>query len=262
MLSQKTPKDIPLMKKFYRARDMFCLIENFPEICHVKDLTIIEDLDDYIANKNAISSLEVGRIDCPVGEPIFEWNVSNMDFFKDLKEAKAKNPSAVLLLFNLDEKEEKRYEHFAGISIRVDVGESIFIEAVGKGFDGSEVSKGICSHERYFIPWLSLVSLNAENFKTFQTYQTSEKDYEKTRAARVKKLISMGFEDSEKFVPKTYRPIPNEIWSDLVKNLLKPLLKREDELELLGLKNFAISGHTRGLVFCPWQVYNEKRYLR
>ena len=226
MLSQKNRQDIPLMKNYYRARDMFCLIENFPEICHVKNLTIIEDLNDYAANRETIETLEVGRIDCPVGEPLFEWNVSNMDFYKDLKEAKAKNPSVVLLLFNMDEKEEKRYEHYAGISVRVDVGESIFIEAVGKGFDGSEVSKEICSHERYFIPWLSLISLNAENFKDFQTFQISEAEYEKTRDVRIKKLVSMGFEYSEDLVPKTYSPIPNEVWSDLARNLLKPLIKK------------------------------------
>lgn len=262
MFSQKNILDIPLMKKYYRARDMLCLIENFPEICHVKNLTIIKDLDDYMANEEVVKTLEVGRIDCPVGEPLFEWNVSNMDFYKDLKEAKAKNPSAVLLLFNLDEKEEKRYEHYAGISVRVDVGESVFIEAVGKGFDGSEVSKGICAHERFFIPWLSLLSLNVENFKSFKTYQISEEEYEKTRSSRLKKLISMGFDGVEESVPETYSPIPDEVWNDLIKNLLKPLMKKEEELELLKLKNFAISGHTRGFAFCPWQVYTEKRFIR
>ena len=197
MLSQKNSQDIKLMKNYYRARDMFCLIENFPEICHVKNLTIIKDLNDFMEHKELISGFGVGRIDCPVGEPVFEGNVSNMDFLSDFKKAKKKNPSAVLLLFDVDGKEEKRYEHLAGISLRVDVGENVFIEAVGKGFDGSEVTKGICAHERYFIPWMKLRELNKDNFKTFQTYQIDQAEYMKTREARMKKLVSMGFPEKE-----------------------------------------------------------------
>ena len=41
----------------------------------------------------------------------------------------------------------------AGISVGVDLGQDVIIDAVSKGFDGREVSKSICNHERYFIPW-------------------------------------------------------------------------------------------------------------
>ena len=40
----------------------------------------------------------------------------------------------------------------AGISVGVDLGQDVIIDAVSKGFDGREVSKSICNHERYFIP--------------------------------------------------------------------------------------------------------------
>lgn len=41
----------------------------------------------------------------------------------------------------------------AEISVGVDLGQDVIIDAVSKGFDGREVSKSICTHERYFIPW-------------------------------------------------------------------------------------------------------------
>ena len=47
----------------------------------------------------------------------------------------------------------KGYERYAGISIGVSVGVVVYIDAVGRGNDGREVSKGIDCHERYFLPW-------------------------------------------------------------------------------------------------------------
>ena len=81
----------------------------------------------------------------------------------------------------------------AGISVGVDLGQDVIIDAVSKGFDGREVSKSICNHERYFIPWYDLRKINIGNFKKYQA-------------------------------------IPNLIWLSVIKNLIKQLEKNEDIL--------------------------------
>lgn len=34
----------------------------------------------------------------------------------------------------------------------------------------------------------------------------------------------------------------------------------EDELNSVGLNEFAISGHTEGKKFLPWQIFDKSRY--
>ena len=172
------------------------------------------------------------------------------------------DPNSVLVLFNIDAQYEQRYEHLAGISVGINIGESICIEAVGKGFDGREVSKSICTHERYFIPWYDLRKINAENFKNYQTYQINNKDYEMTRNARIEFLKSIGFEEEifSKYIPENYQAIPTFIWQSVIRNLLKQLEKNEDILISHGFKDFAISGNVEGKQFAPWQMFDKGRY--
>ena len=54
---------------------------------------------------------------------------------------KEKDPFGVLVLFNVTSESSERYERWAGISVGVDLGQDVIIDAVSKGFDGREVSK-------------------------------------------------------------------------------------------------------------------------
>ena len=69
----------------------------------------------------------------------------------------------------------------AAISVGVDLGQDVIIDAVSKGFDGREVSKSNYTHEKYFIPWYDLRKINIGNFKKYQTFQIDNEEYQKTR---------------------------------------------------------------------------------
>ena len=43
-------------------------------------------------------------------------------------------------------------------------------------------------------------------------------------------------------------------------NLIKEVYQRELELSMDGLDEFAISGHTEGMRFRSWQIFDKKRY--
>ena len=264
MLSNSNVQDIKKMKNYYRASDMLDLLEFFPELSVVRDLTIIEDEADYKKNAKYIKTLENCRMDSPKGSPAIEGKINgrNGEFLSDLVRAKEKDPNGVLLLFNIDAPKELRHEHWAGICVRVDVGEDVVIEAVGKGFDGSEVSKGICAHERYYIPWFDLRGCSFENFKSFQIFQIEDAEYRKTRDTRIKFLesIGLGRDTTSDFIPTEYVPIPDFIWHHIVKTILKKLQGMEEILIYHGFKHFAIHGHTRGNKFCPWQMFDKSRY--
>lgn len=117
-----------------------------------------------------------------------------------------------------------------------------------QGFDGREVSKSICTHEKYFIPWYDLRKINIGNFKKCQTFQIDNEEYQKTRNERIEFLKSVGLnaEIFSSYIPEKYQAIPNLIWLSVIKNFLKQLEKNEDILMSYGFTNFAISGHTEG----------------
>lgn len=265
MLSTNNINDKQKMMKYYRTSDMLNLLYFFPKLSPIKDITIVESEEDYLNNKDYLDSFNQNRVDTLKGRtPILgiENSGSSNCFYDTLIKVKEKDPFGVLVLFNTTNEPTERYERWAGISVGVDLGKDIIIDAVSKGFDGREVSKSICTHERYFIPWYDLRKVSIGNLKQYQIYQVSNEDYQKTRNERIEFLKSIGLnpEILSPYIPKDYQPIPDFIWLSVVKNLLKQLEKNEEILSNFGFTNFAISGHTEGNQFAPWQMFDKSRY--
>lgn len=264
MLLMNNEKDIKKMLGYYRTSDMLNLLIYFPELSPIINLTIIENVDDFIKNKNYIDTLDSNRVDTLKGKKILEIENSGRkeDFFETMKKIKSIDPDGVLVLFNVNTTNSNRYARHAGISVGVEVGKCVYIDAVGKGFDGREVSKSICCHERYMIPWFDLRKISINNFKDYRTFLIDDEKYQKTRKERVEFLKSVGYneEDFEMVIPIVYEEIPDFIWQHLLEKLLKVLEKKEDDLLENGFKTFAISGHTEGKKFAPWQMFDKGRY--
>ena len=62
--------------------------------------------------------------------------------------------------------------------------------------------------------------------------------------------------------PEKYNEIPDFIWMDVIKNVIKKLEKMEDELKNYNMNEFSISGHTEGKRYLPWQMFDKSRYVR
>ena len=266
MLSVNNKKDIKKMMNYHRTRDMINLLIYFPQCSPIINLKIIESVQDYLDNYGECNGSSAHRIDSLITKPVInsiETGSYEQDFVKLIERIKSIDTDGVLVLFDLINDRSLRYERYAGISVGISVGNGVYIDAVGKGYDGREVSKGIISHEGYFIPWNKIRSCNISNFKKFQTYQINKENYQKSRAERVKFLLSIGTGKTviEKAVPKIYKPIPDFIWEDILKNIIKKLPKMEEELLTAGFKEVAISGHTEGKRFLPWQMFDSGRYL-
>lgn len=253
------------MYNYYRTSDMLNLLYFFPELSPVLELVIVESEEDYLNNKDYLDSFEQNRVDTLKGRtPILGIeNAGKSDgFFATLKEVKKKDPLGVLVLFKVRNVPTERYERMAGITVAVELGEYVIIEAVSKGFDGREVSKSICVHERYYIPWFELRRVNVSNFRNYQTYVITNEEYQVTRIERIEFLKSIGLDPNCfcKYIPENYCLIPDIIWQSVIKNCLKKLEKNEESLRNCGFTSFAISGHTEGNDFAPWHMFDKSRY--
>ena len=264
MLLYSRKEDIPKMNKYYRTSDMIKLIKYFPDLSPIKDLTIIENEEDFRENEEYINSLKNNRVDT-LKSNINSLNSDNKgigeNFLEILKSIKKIDKDAVLVLFNTENESSERYKRYAGISIGVVLGEYIKIDAVGKGFDGREVSKNLYTHERFDIPWFELRKITVDNFKNYRTFLIAENDYLKTRDERIEYLSKIGYDrkEIEEEIPVAYVEIPDFIWQDVIKNFLKILEKEEELLESDNIINFAISGHTEGKRYLPWQLFDKTR---
>jgi hypothetical protein len=258
--------DIDKMMNYHRTRDMINLLLYFPQISPIEDIIVIESTQDYLDNCKYCGGKSGHRIDSLITKPVInsiETGSDKQDFLKLIKKIKSIDSEGVLVLFKLKNNFSERYERYAGISIGISIRNGIYIDAVGQGFDGREVSKGIVTHESYFIPWNQIKNCYIENFKNFQVYRISEEGYQKSRDERIKFLLSVGYEKRviEDRVPKIHKEIPTFIWKDIIKNIIRKLPKMEDELWSVGFKEFAISGHTEGKRFMPWQMFDSGRYV-
>ena len=230
MLSYNRIEDREEMLKYHRTKDMINLLMYFPDISPVRNLTIVKSILDYEENYDVCSKLPMERNDTLVTKPSIKSietkgiNVNIEDIFNKMKEI---DSDSVLVLFSL-----------------------------------CHEPKGIAVHERYFIPWFDLRRCNINNFRDYRNYLINEIDYIETRNNRIEFLTSIGIDKDValRSVPDKYQEIPDFIWSDIIKNIIKKLEKMEDELSSVGLNEFAISGHTEGKKYYPWQMFDKSRY--
>lgn len=265
MLSYSNKDDVFKMMQYHRTRDMINLLKYFPDLSPVRNLTIVSSIEEFENNYEYCSSFMCERNDTLITKPSMvsvEARKLDRDFLDIFKRVKELDSDGVLVLFDLSHEVSERYERYAGISVGVSVGRGVYIDAVGKGYDGREVSKGLDCHERYYIPWFDIGKCNISNFKNYRTYLISNDDYILSRERRIDFLTSVGIdrEIALENVPDVYMEIPDFIWIDIIKNLLKKFEYMEEELNSIGLVEFAMSGHTEGRHFLPWQMFDKSRY--
>lgn len=265
MLTLEKNEDIEKLKNYHRASDMIDFLFFFPEASRLERLAIATDVQDYLNNKEYFDSFDSFRIDSSKEYSVIEGIESNglkTDIVKLFERIKQKNKHGVVLFFDIEGKPNKRYTYDAGISVNINLYEDVCIEAVSYGFDGREISKGVCVHERYLIPWFELRGLTSDNIHNYLVYQINQDKYYETRKKRIDFLLSLGENIDEfiKYIPSTYKPVSSNVWDDLIKNILSNLYKKEDILDNSNFKNFAVGGNAINGKCYIWQMYNKDRY--
>ena len=267
MLSFNNTNDINKMMKYHRTRDMINLLLYFPEISSISDLVIINDYDDYLKNYDILKNHNGERNDTLITKPFMpsmETKGHDFDVEELFKKIKKIDKDSVLVLFNSREKPRKRYETDAALNIDIIVGSGIYIDIVGMGYDGREVSKGLDCHERYFIPWHSLRNININNYKEYRQYIITKEKYIKSRKNRINFLCSIGYSKdlAETAIPKEYNEMSVEIWYKIINKILKKLEKRQQEFINDNLNEFVINLNIEDNEIHAWQMYTNSRYKK
>lgn len=116
MLSMNNINDRQKMMEYYRTSDMLNLLYFFPQISPIKDLTIVENEEDYLGNQKFLNNFSQNRVDTLKGRnPILSIENSGKSncFYEALIKVKEKDPLGVLVLFNVTGESSERYERWA-----------------------------------------------------------------------------------------------------------------------------------------------------
>lgn len=122
MLRYNNPEDKEKMMRYHRTKDMINLLNYFPEISPIRNLTIVESIEDYKKHYEFLKDLPGERNDSLITKPFMksiEGTGIKPDIPSILKKVKEIDKEGVIALFDLCHKPSERYERYAGISLGV-----------------------------------------------------------------------------------------------------------------------------------------------
>lgn len=74
------------MLEYYRTSDMLNLLYFFPDLSPIKDLTIVESIEDYLKNKEFLDTFSQNRVDTLKGRVLIS-NIENAGNYNNFYDA-------------------------------------------------------------------------------------------------------------------------------------------------------------------------------
>ena len=85
MLNMNNIDDRQKMMQYYRTSDMLNLLYFFPQLSPVRDLTLVESIEDYLNNKEYFDSFAQNRVDTLKGRTPIS-GIENAGVFVPMKD--------------------------------------------------------------------------------------------------------------------------------------------------------------------------------
>jgi hypothetical protein len=258
--------------KYGKAKGIVLLQKYLPQISPFKSVDIVSTVDEWNAVKEKYGDFVPHRVDMPIGEPrknVVQGTNGFSNSIPDLiKKVNEQSPNGVVLLMATKEQAVRRYENDGGFNILFNMGESIIIELVGKGFDGHELTQGLAIHERYQIPWNEILFMRDRvdllKSPTVAKACVTPDCYAKQRNERVKFLNDICHYDIDKInehIPQQYKLIDNDIIRQILDDVVLELMKQQSSLKKDGLKRFGVQGNLLHGQVQPWEIFRAERLV-
>lgn len=170
------------------------------------------------------------RSDVPLGEPRVNIGGKNGDresIKQYLIDIKKQSANGVALIYWNEGEFCKTYETKGTWYLSFKQFDALYIDYLGKGWDGTYLSHGAASHESYIIPWYKIYSLNKEKIRLYLKSKINDDRYTELRNARINDLIEEGIskEDLEKNIPIKYNGMNLDDIGDYSSGILSFIMK-------------------------------------
>lgn len=155
-----------------------------------------------------------------------------LKYIKEIEEkSKELNTKGVALIYWNDGRFCPTYKTNGSFYLDFKVGKSLFIDYVGKGWDGSYLSHGSACDESYIIPWEDILFLKASNRKRYLANKITSHEYSEQRKARIVDLMKQ-FKFTEKeceaFIPSEYQGISDGCFQEVLDQIVVQMYDARD----------------------------------
>lgn len=178
-----------------------------------------------------------------------------------LKKVKKDNPMGAIIVY-YNEKFCESYNVDGAIYVDFNVKDAVYIECVGKGFDGREISHGTACHETYNIPWDEVPFFQESKMGQYRSKIVQPEEYLEQRDRRIKSLSNLEKIDKELLedkIPKEYKTITQGLMQEIKDKILFPLYYAKD-LQYNNKEYIALCNIEYENLICA-EIYRSERHI-
>lgn len=161
-----------------------------------------------------------------------------------IQRVKQSNPNGVVLCIDTEKGTQEKIKTDGAFNVYLDVGDRIYIDFLGKGFDMGAITKGKENHESWSIDWKDILFVTPNKMNKYRQHIISDKEYLESARRRLQHLLNIGYkpEDILGKIPKYYSPMSLSIKEMILEEIIMPLYYNKTNLINDGLKSFGVQG--------------------
>ena len=244
-LSKK--EHLPMINMYKKCKGIALVDKYLPKLSPLNKMYVIHSLEDWekVEHEFPVQMMTV-RCDCPKGVngKLPNGQTFNRDRVQEyIEEVKSAVPDAVIILEDMKSGSNERIHTQGGVNLDIQIGDHVYIDYVGPGFDCRELCTGKAAHETWNIPWNEVPFLKDSEITKYKTSEISQEEYVETAKERILFLIKAFPDRKEEILqtmPKRYNGISRQIFRDVREQVIFPLWLQHEQLLRDGLGSFGV----------------------
>lgn len=247
ILDLNKKEHLPMINTYKKCKGIALVDKYLPKLSPLNKMYVINSMEDWEKVENEFPiQMMTARCDCPKGinGKLPNGQTFNRDRVRGyIKEVKSAVPDAVIILEDMKSGSNERIHTQGGVNLDIQIGDHVYMDYVGPGFDCRELCIGKAVHETWNIPWEEVPFMKDSAIQKYKTMEVSQREYIETAKERALFLIK-AFPDRKdeilETIPKRYNGISRQIFRDVREQVIFPLWLQHEQLSKDGLRSFGV----------------------
>lgn len=247
ILDLNKKEHLPMINTYKKCKGIALVDKYLPKLSPLNKMYVINSMEDWEKVENEFPiQMMTARCDCPKGinGKLPNGQTFNRDRVRGyIKEVKSAVPDAVIILEDMKSGSNERIHTQGGVNLDIQIGDHVYMDYVGPGFDCRELCIGKAVHEAWNIPWEEVPFMKDSAIQKHKTMEVSQREYIETAKERALFLIK-AFPDRKdeilETIPKRYNGISRQIFRDVREQVIFPLWLQHEQLSKDGLRSFGV----------------------
>lgn len=247
ILDLNKKEHLPMINTYKKCKGIALVDKYLPKLSPLNKMYVINSMEDWEKVENEFPiQMMTARCDCPKGinAKLPNGQTFNRDRVRGyIKEVKSAVPDAVIILEDMKSGSNERIHTQGGVNLDIQIGDHVYMDYVGPGFDCRELCIGKAVHEAWNIPWEEVPFIKDSAIQKYKTMEVSQREYIETAKERALFLIK-AFPDRKdeilETIPKRYNGISRQIFRDVREQVIFPLWLQHEQLSKDGLRSFGV----------------------